>query len=58
MKKDFTKEVSQLELCMVALFKLSGNFLGDVFAKHFLTNSQTTNLVIDFIEINVFDKNV
>ena len=53
MKNDTTTEVFLHVFCKVALFKLSGNFLRDIFAKHSLTKF----LGCDLIENNVFYKN-
>ena len=44
LKKDSTTEIFQHGFCKVALFQLSGNFLRDIFAKHYLTMSQASNL--------------
>ena len=56
-KKDFNIEVFLHWLCTVALFKLSGNFLPDIFAKHFLTKLQTTNrLVTTLMKIKCLTK--
>ena len=44
LKTDSSTEVFEYGLFMVTLFKLSRNFLRDIFAKHFLTKSQASNL--------------
>ena len=56
-KKDSITELFLHGSCEVALFKLSRNFLLDIFAKHFLTKSQAS-IGYGFIENNVFDKNI
>ena len=46
LKTDSNTEVFAYGFFMVALFKLSGNFLGDIFAKHFLTKLQASYLQV------------
>ena len=43
-KKVSTAEVFLRIFCTIAIFKWSGNFLRDIFAKHFLIKSQARNL--------------
>ena len=45
LKKDSNTEVFPYGLFTVTLFKLSENFLRDIFAKHFLTKSQAAPLM-------------
>ena len=44
LKRDSNAEVFSCGFFTVTLFKLSENFLRDIFAKHFLTKSQASNL--------------
>ena len=46
LKTNSNTEVFTYGFCMVALFKLWGDFLRDIFAKHFLTKSQASNLSV------------
>ena len=46
LKRDSNTEVFQYEFFTVTLFKLSENFLRHIFAKHFLTKSQASNLEV------------
>ena len=57
LKTDSNTEVFTYEFFMVTLFKLWGNFLRDIFAKHFLTKSQAFNLqVATLLEITCLRK--
>ena len=44
LKTDSNTEIFEYGFFMVTLFKLSRNFLWDIFAKHFLIKSQASNL--------------
>ena len=46
LKTDSNIEVFAYGFFMVTLFKLSGDFLGDIFAKHFLTKLQASYLQV------------
>ena len=54
LKTDSNTEIFPYRFFTVTLFKLSANFLRDIFAIHFLTKSQA----LDFIRKNVFEKNI
>ena len=53
LKKDSTTEIFLHGFWKVALFKLSGSFLRDIFAKHYPTMSQASTL----FENNELEKN-
>ena len=44
LKRESNTEVFSYRFFTITLFKLSENFLRDIFAKHFLTKSQASNL--------------
>ena len=44
LKRDSNTEIFPYGFFTVTLFKLSENFSQDIFAKHFLTKSQASNL--------------
>ena len=54
LKTDSNTEIFPYGFFTVTVFKLSANFLRDIFAKYFLTKSQAW----DFIRNNVFEKNI
>ena len=57
LKRDSNAEAFPHGFFTVTLFKVSENFLRDIFAKHFLTKSQVSNLqVANLMEIMCFTK--
>ena len=57
LKMDSSAEVLPYGFFKVTLLKLSENFLRDIFAKHFLTKSQASNLkVANVMEITCLTK--
>ena len=59
LKADSNTEAFGYGLFMVTLFKLSGNFLGDIFAKHFLTKLQASNpWVTTLLEMTCLKKQI
>ena len=57
LKRDFSAEFFPYGFSTVTLLKLLENFLRDIFAKHFLTKSQASNLTVaNLMEITCLKK--